>query len=82
MNNFNFTLCFSDGSELKASPNTALIFLDETGDELLSDPIYPIFGFGGCCILVKDYNDIIHDLIPKNFVNRNVSHDMIKYKME
>lgn len=60
MYNFKFTLNFDDGSFLNASPNSALIFLDETGDEQLKDPNYPIFGFGGCCILAKHYFDIIH----------------------
>lgn len=29
---------------------TVLVFIDETGTDDLSDPIYPIFGLGGCCV--------------------------------
>jgi len=54
-----FTLNFDDGSLLDVSPNSVLVFLDETGDEQLNDPKYPLFGFGGCCILARDYYDII-----------------------
>ncbi len=34
--------------ELKPSANCLLFFVDETGHEEFSDPIYPVFGMGGC----------------------------------
>lgn len=56
---YQFTFNFDDGTLLNISPNSVLVFLDETGDEQLNDPAYPIFGFGGCCILARDYFDNI-----------------------
>lgn len=61
MDEFNFVLYSEDGTSFKVSPDSALVFLDETGDSQLSDKNYPIFGFGGCCILAKDYMDAIHN---------------------
>jgi hypothetical protein len=59
MSNWNFSFNLSDGTTLNASPNTALVFLDETGDEQLSNPKYRIFGLGGCCVLASDYVKLI-----------------------
>jgi len=59
LNKYQFALTFDDGSLLNVSLNSIIVFLDETGDEQLNDPQYPIFGFGGCCILARDYFDII-----------------------
>jgi len=56
---YQFTFNFDNGTLLNISPNSVLVFLDETGDEQLNDPAYPIFGFGGCCILARDYFDNI-----------------------
>lgn len=36
-------------------PNTLLIFLDETGEEKLSDPNAPFFGFGGVVVENRNY---------------------------
>ncbi len=55
MNKWDFIINCDDGSVINVSPNSALVFLDETGDEQLKDPKYPIFGLGGCCILAKNY---------------------------
>ena len=38
------------------SGNTVLVFIDETGHELLKDKNYPVFGLGGCVCLAKDYH--------------------------
>lgn len=54
-----YTLHFSDANIQKISPNSALVFVDETGDEQTSDPQYPIFGLGGCAVLAKDYYELI-----------------------
>ena len=59
MNKWQFIIKCEDGSVLNVSPNSALIFLDETGDEQLKDPKYPIFGLGGCCIIAKNYLSLI-----------------------
>lgn len=40
-------------------PTCLLVFLDETGDELFSDPRHPVFGLGGCAILVADYDQLV-----------------------
>lgn len=39
--------------------NTLLIFIDETGEESLNDESYPIFGFGGCMVMVSDYPELV-----------------------
>ena len=59
MNKWDFIINCYDGSVINVSPNSALVFLDETGDEQLKDPKYPIFGLGGCCILAKNYFNLI-----------------------
>lgn len=70
-----FTFNFDDGSSIGIYPNTALVFLDETGEEKLSDPNYKIFGLGGCCILAKDYIEKIskpwNELKKNNFETDN-----------
>lgn len=50
-----YSLTCHDGHDYKIQEKTALVFIDETGEENLSDSKYPIFGFGGCLILAKDY---------------------------
>lgn len=37
------------------TPDTLLVFLDETGDEQYSDPKHPVFGIGGCAIRSEEY---------------------------
>lgn len=36
-------------------PSCLLAFIDETGDEHFSDSAHPVFGLGGCAMLVEDY---------------------------
>jgi len=35
-----------DGNQINSTPDTFLLFIDETGGESLKDPNFPIFGFG------------------------------------
>jgi hypothetical protein len=48
-------LLYSKGNPLYLKPSTAMVFLDETGEECLRDPNYPIFGIGGCVVLASLY---------------------------
>jgi hypothetical protein len=41
------------------TPNTLLVFIDETGNEDYSDPNNPTFGRGGCAVLGQDYKRLI-----------------------
>jgi len=36
-----------------------LLFIDETGDESLADPNFPLFGLGGCAIRAADYRPLL-----------------------
>lgn len=45
--------------EVKLPPRSLLIFVDETGNEDLSDPKNPTFGRGGCGCLYPVYRDLI-----------------------
>lgn len=40
---------------LRTTPTTLLVFVDETGNEDLSDPRNPTFGRGGCAIMAERY---------------------------
>lgn len=42
-------------------PNCFVVFIDETGHELLADKNYPVFGLGGCGTLSKYYFDYVAD---------------------
>ena len=48
---------FLEGPEgVVGLPGSALLVaIDETGDEALKDPNHPIFGLGGCAVMVRDY---------------------------
>lgn len=46
---------------IKVSDDTLLIFIDETGNEELQDPNFPIFGFGGCMCLAGSYASMINE---------------------
>jgi len=39
-----------EGESVELSSTCLLVFLDETGDDSLSDPHYPLFGIGGCVV--------------------------------
>lgn len=47
------------GDYLIPDSKCLLVFMDETGDESLSDKNYPIFGIGGCCITMNSYHSNI-----------------------
>ena len=47
---------------LNLPPNSLLIFIDETGNEDLSDPNNPTFGRGGCGALFTEYKHRISKL--------------------
>lgn len=42
-------------ANLTIRPNDLLVYFDETGDEALKDPHYPIFGIGGCAVAGDRY---------------------------
>ena len=52
-------LLLNDGSMFPLTSTTMLVFFDETGDETMNDPEHPVFGFGGCYVLAKDYMNYI-----------------------
>ncbi len=56
-------ITFTDeaGATFTFSGNTVLVFIDETGHELLKDKNYPVFGLGGCACLAKDYLALIYE---------------------
>jgi hypothetical protein len=47
------------GSAFNLSRNSTVFFLDETGQEHLADPRYPVFGLGGCAVRAEDYESHI-----------------------
>ena len=48
-----------EGEILALEPSCLMVFIDETGSDSLSDKRYPIFGLGGCAVLVSDYEKLI-----------------------
>jgi hypothetical protein len=55
----------NDG-EMRLGENTLLVALDDTGHEEMVDDRYPVFGIGGCAVLVRDYQRLIE--IPWNWL--------------
>lgn len=49
----------SPQDDVTLGPTDLLVAVDETGVEDISDPHYPVFGMGGCAILVGQYHDFI-----------------------
>lgn len=49
----------AETKQVRLRPTTLLISLDETGGPDLLDPNYPVFGIGGCAILVGQYFNTI-----------------------
>jgi hypothetical protein len=47
--------CEDMADSLVLTPNTLLVFIDETGNEDYSDPNNPTFGRGGCAVLGEQY---------------------------
>lgn len=48
-----------DNTPTTLEASCLLAFVDETGDEGFSDPQHPVFGLGGCAMLVADYTSYI-----------------------
>ena len=46
-------------NKLVVKPDCCLLFIDETGEESLKDPQFPVFGLGGCAVLGRDYELLI-----------------------
>jgi hypothetical protein len=40
--------------------STLLVGIDETGHEEFADPNHPVFGLGGCAVLLKHYDELIN----------------------
>ena len=53
---------------------------DKQSNNIILPILLVVVACGSLFMLIKEIIDIHNDLIPKNFVNRNVSHNMIKYK--
>ncbi len=45
----------SDGMSSEIGDDALLIWIDETGNEDLSDKNYPLFGLGGCVVEARHY---------------------------
>jgi len=48
-----------NGQRIELEDTTLVVWIDETGHEQFRDPNYPIFGLGGCAVLVRDYSRLI-----------------------
>lgn len=48
-----------NGKTITIGENTLLVFIDETGDQLLKDKNFPVFGLGVCAIPSNHYSQII-----------------------
>lgn len=48
-----------DGTPTTLEASCLVAFIDETGDEGFSDPQHPVFGLGGCAMLVGDYTSYV-----------------------
>jgi hypothetical protein len=54
------TLTVKDSNELiRVESSSLLVFIDETGEEMFSDPQHAVFGLGGCAVLAGEYNRVI-----------------------
>lgn len=51
----------SDRAVTDIDPDDLLVFLDETGDESLTDDSHPVFGLGGCAIRLALYDAALRD---------------------
>jgi hypothetical protein len=55
--------------------NTLLVFIDDTGNDKLSDKNFPIFGFGGCIVRASDYEENV--ILPWRKVSSCFSPEML-----
>ena len=58
-----------EGKKFSLEQSCLMVFIDETGNDALSDKRYPIFGLGGCAVLASDYEMLIS--IPWNNLKNN-----------
>lgn len=56
----------TDRGKVLLEDDCLLVFIDETGGESLSDPNCPIFGLGGCAMVVSHYEKIMK--LPWNYM--------------
>jgi hypothetical protein len=70
--NISIEIKTKEGKIFSLEPSCLMVFIDETGNDALSDKRYPIFGLGGCAVLVSDYEKLIS--IPWN----NLKNDYFK----
>ena len=43
---------------LKLANDCLVVFIDDTGDPAYRDRVNPVFGLGGCAVLVRDLDPI------------------------
>jgi len=55
------TLTLESGKNTVLGGRSFVVFVDETGHKLLRDPQYPLFGLGGCGVLVANYRRFVVD---------------------
>lgn len=53
----NLVIQLEGGELMELESSCFCVFIDETGSESLRDPNYPIFGIGGCGIMVSHYRE-------------------------
>src|SRR6266540_720589 len=46
-------------NRLTVKPQSLLVFVDETGDELLRDPVQKVFGLAGCAVMAEDLDGFV-----------------------
>lgn len=46
--------------DLNIPPDALAVFIDDTGDETFRDPGNPVFGLGGCAVLGRDLETLVH----------------------
>lgn len=46
-------------SNLVVPPHGAVLFIDDTGDDALRDPLNPVFGLGGCAVMGDQLDSLI-----------------------
>jgi hypothetical protein len=54
-----YTFYLESGRTIELDPTCLIVWIDETGHELLADPNHPVFGLGGCACLADEYHDLI-----------------------
>ena len=48
-------------SQLHLPDNSLAVFLDETGNEDLSDRLHPVFGMGGCAVMASSLDPVVRE---------------------